>query len=163
VIGAGVIGMELAQSMQRIGTPTTVLGRSGKMRPKEDEDMADVVKQQMIEDGVTFRLQVNDYQKIELTGNVLANGYPEMKITLVENGDEVPKTIICDAVLVAAGRCPNVTGMDLETAKIEYDTKAGLTVNDKLQTSNPRVYGVGDCCSKFKFTHAADFMARAVI
>jgi pyruvate/2-oxoglutarate dehydrogenase complex dihydrolipoamide dehydrogenase (E3) component len=53
--------------------------------------------------------------------------------------------------------------MDLELGKIEFDTKKGLIVNDKLQTTNPRVFGVGDCCSEFKFTHAADFMARAVI
>jgi pyruvate/2-oxoglutarate dehydrogenase complex dihydrolipoamide dehydrogenase (E3) component len=66
--------------------------------------------------------------------------------------------------LVAAGRAPNVTGLNLEAAKVQYDVKKGLTVNDKLQSpTNPRVYGVGDVCSKFKFTHAADFMARAVI
>jgi pyruvate/2-oxoglutarate dehydrogenase complex dihydrolipoamide dehydrogenase (E3) component len=53
--------------------------------------------------------------------------------------------------------------MDLELAKVEYDTSKGLLVNDKLQTTNPRIYGVGDCCSEFKFTHAADFMARTVI
>jgi pyruvate/2-oxoglutarate dehydrogenase complex dihydrolipoamide dehydrogenase (E3) component len=162
-MGAGVIGMELAQSMQRLGTPTTVLGRSGKVLPKEDEDMAEIVKKQLIADGVTFRLSVVEYTKIELTGNVLENGYPEMKITLMEKGEADSTSIICDAVLVAAGRRPNVTGMDLENAKVEYCTKAGLIVNDKLQTTNPRVYGVGDCCSKFKFTHAADFMARAVI
>jgi pyruvate/2-oxoglutarate dehydrogenase complex dihydrolipoamide dehydrogenase (E3) component len=147
--------------MQRLGTPTTVLGRSGKVLPKEDEDMSEIVKQQMIEDGVTFRLDISEYQKIELTGEMLENGYPEMKITLLEKGQ--PTTIICDALLVSAGRRPNVTGMDLEKAKVEYDSKKGLIVNDKLQTTNSRIYGVGDCCSEFKFTHAADFMARAVI
>lgn len=163
VIGAGVIGLELAQSMERLGTPTTVLGRSGKVLPREDEDMANIVKEQMVEDGVTFRLSVVQYKSIELTGKILENGHPEMMMTIIEKGESDPQTILCDAVLIAAGRRPNVTGMDLELAKVEYDTKAGLTVNDKLQTTNPRIYGVGDCCSKFKFTHAADFMARAVI
>jgi pyruvate/2-oxoglutarate dehydrogenase complex dihydrolipoamide dehydrogenase (E3) component len=163
VIGAGVIGMELAQSMQRLGTPVTVLGRSGKVLPKEDEDMAQIVKNQMIKDGVTFRLNVTKYVDIELTGNVLDSGHPEMKMTVMEKGADKPTELICDALLIAAGRRPNVTGIDLEAAKVEYDTKAGLVVNDNLRTTNPRIYGVGDCCSKFKFTHAADFMAQTVI
>ncbi len=71
VIGAGVIGLELAQSMQRLGTPTTVLGRSGKVLPREDEDMANIVKEQMVEDGVTFRLSVVTYKSIELTGKIM--------------------------------------------------------------------------------------------
>eukprot|EP00536_Pseudo-nitzschia_multiseries_P002632 jgi/Psemu1/317943/estExt_fgenesh1_pm.C_350017 len=164
VIGPGVIGMELAQAMQRLGTQVTIFGRSGRVLPKEEEDMADVVKQQMIKDGVSFSLSVTEYKGIELNGNVLDNGYPEMKMTVVEKGSrEIETTYEFDALLVAAGRRPNVTGMDLELAKVEYDTKKGLIVNDKLQTTNPRIYGVGDCCSQFKFTHAADFMARTVI
>ena len=163
VIGAGVIGMELAQSMQRLGTPTTVLGRSGRVLPKEDEDMAQIVYDQMVKDGVTFKLSVAKYQNIELTGKVLENGYPEMKLTILEKGTDKPTEFICDALLIAAGRRPNVTGMNLELAKVEYDTKIGLVVNDNLRTTNPRIFGVGDCCSKFKFTHAADFMAQTVI
>jgi pyruvate/2-oxoglutarate dehydrogenase complex dihydrolipoamide dehydrogenase (E3) component len=163
VIGAGVIGMELAQSMQRLGTQVTVLGRSGKVLPKEDQDMAELVKQQMMKDGVTFRLSVAKYKEIKLTGKVLKNGYPEMEMTIVEKGETDETKVVFDAILIAAGRRPNVTGMDLELAKVEYDTKKGLIVSDKLQTTNPRVFGVGDCCSEFKFTHAADFMARTVI
>lgn len=164
VIGAGVIGLELAQAMQRLGSEVTVFGRSGKVLPKEDEDMAAIVKEQMIKDGVKFALDVKEYKAIELNGAVLENGYPEMKMTVIEKGsDSTKKTYEFDALLVAAGRRPNVTGMDLELANVEYDTQRGLIVNDKLQTTNPRVFGVGDCCSQFKFTHAADFMARTVI
>jgi len=161
VIGAGVIGLELAQAMQRLGTEVTVFGRSGKVLPKEDEDMSAIVKQQMIKDGISFSLAVSNYKKIETNGNVLDNGYPELKMTVVIDGFE--HIYEFDALLVAAGRRPNVTGMDLELAKVEYDTNKGLIVNDKLQTTNPRIFGVGDCCSQFKFTHAADFMARTVI
>lgn len=163
VVGAGVIGMELAQSMQRLGTQVTVMGRSGKVLPKEDQDMAELVKQQMMRDGVTFSLSVAEYKGIKLTGKVLENSYPEMEMTIVEKGKPVETKVLFDALLIAAGRRPNVTGMDLELAKVEYDTKKGLIVNDKLQTTNARIFGVGDCCSEFKFTHAADFMARTVI
>jgi pyruvate/2-oxoglutarate dehydrogenase complex dihydrolipoamide dehydrogenase (E3) component len=150
--------------MQRLGTRTTVLGRSGRVLPREDEDMANIVKQQLIKDGVTFLLSVETYQGIVLTGKLSESGLPEMKITLTEKGSTgSPAELYCDAVLVAAGRRPNVTGMDLELAKVEYDTKYGLIVNDKLQTTNSRIYGVGDCAQQYKFTHAADFTARAVI
>jgi len=161
-IGAGVIGMELSQALQRLGTNVTILGRSGKVLPKEDEDMAQVVKQQMIDDGVTFKLSIKEYIMLELTGNTSESGLPEMAMTLLEKGATDPITLICDAVLVAAGRRANVTGMDLGKANVDY-TPEGLTVNDKLQTTNSKIFGVGDVCSKFKFTHAADFMARAVV
>jgi pyruvate/2-oxoglutarate dehydrogenase complex dihydrolipoamide dehydrogenase (E3) component len=163
VVGAGVIGLEMAQAMQRLGVPTTVLGRSGQILNKEDPDMALVVKEQMIADGVDFRLDVTEYHKVELTGTVLENGHPEMKVTIQEKGSDSLTELVCDAFLIAAGRRPNVTGMDLELAKVQYDDQIGLVVNDKLQTTNHRIYGVGDCCSQYKFTHAADFMARAVI
>lgn len=162
VVGAGVIGLEMAQSLQRLGVPTTVLGRSGGILPKEDEDLALIVKEQMEKDGVTFRLNVKEYSKIELTGRVLDNGYPEMKMSLVDK-DGTAYELVCDALLIATGRRPNVTGMDLELAKVEYDDKKGIVVNDRLQTTNSRIYSCGDCCSEYKFTHAADFMARAVI
>lgn len=161
-IGAGVIGMELSQAMQRLGTKVTVLGRSGKVLPKEDQDMAEIVKQQMVEDGVDFKLSIKDYIKLELTGKTSESGLPEMSMTILEKGSTEPITLICDSVLVAAGRRANVTGMDLEKAEVEY-TPEGLVVNDRLQTTNSRIYGVGDVCSDFKFTHAADFMARAVV
>jgi len=162
VVGAGVIGLELAQSLQRLGSSVTVFARSGKILPKEDEDMALLVQKQMEDDGVTFRLSVQKYISIELTGNVdEENGLPEMKITITENGSNTD--LVCDALLIATGRRPNVTGMDLEKAKVKYDDKTGIIINDKFQTSNSRVFSAGDCCSQYKFTHAADFMARAVI
>lgn len=163
VIGAGVIGLEMAQAMQRLGTPTTVLGRSGRVLPKEDVDMAEIVKKSMIKDGVKFRLSVAKYVKVELTGDQSASGLPELQITLVEKNGTGSETIFCDALLVAAGRRPNVTGMDLELAKVEYDTKKGLVVNDKLQTTNKRVFGVGDCAQQYKFTHAADAVCLAAV
>jgi pyruvate/2-oxoglutarate dehydrogenase complex dihydrolipoamide dehydrogenase (E3) component len=89
-----------------------------------------------------------------------------MKLTVEEtSGDrKVITELFCDTLLIALGRNPNVTGLGLELAKVAYDKDKGLLVNDKLQTTNSRIYGVGDCCNnQYKFTHAADFMARAVI
>ena len=163
VIGPGVIGMEMAQSMQRLGTQVTVLGRSGRVLPKEDEDHASMVQNQLEKDGVEFRLSVTEYLSVELTGN-LVDGLPEMSFKIKERGGDSVTELIVDAILVATGRQPNVSGMELETANVEYDARKGILVNDKLQTTNPKIYSAGDCCSTaFKFTHAADFMARVVI
>ena len=68
-----------------------------------------------------------------------------------------------DAVLLGVGRAPNVDGLGLEAAGVEYDARQGVTVNDRLRTSNPNIYAAGDVCSAFKFTHAADAMARIVL
>eukprot|EP00172_Hildenbrandia_rubra_P002176 Plantae.Rhodophyta-Hildenbrandia_rubra.ctg2864.p1 GENE.Plantae.Rhodophyta-Hildenbrandia_rubra.ctg2864~~Plantae.Rhodophyta-Hildenbrandia_rubra.ctg2864.p1 ORF type:complete len:680 (-),score=129.13 Plantae.Rhodophyta-Hildenbrandia_rubra.ctg2864:2099-4138(-) len=161
VIGTGVIGMEIAQAMQRLGARATMFGRSGKVLPKEDGDLADVIKTTMEEDGVKFRLSVSKYVSVGLSGEVSDNGYPEIVMKTTEAGKS--ETYYFDGLLVAAGRKPNVTGMQLEKAGVDYDAKQGLIINDFLQTTNTRIYGVGDCCSKYKFTHAADAMARMVI
>ncbi|CAM9994676.1 unnamed protein product, partial [Hapterophycus canaliculatus] len=74
-----------------------------------------------------------------------------------------PQVFECEALLVATGRKPNVSNVGLEKAGIEFDPRDGVKVNDQLQTTNKAVYAVGDCCTKYQFTHAADFMARIVI
>jgi pyruvate/2-oxoglutarate dehydrogenase complex dihydrolipoamide dehydrogenase (E3) component len=71
--------------------------------------------------------------------------------------------ITVDRLLVSVGRAPNVEGMGLDAAGVQFDSRVGVTVNDRLQTTNPRIYAAGDICSPYKFTHAADFMARIVI
>ena len=155
VIGPGVIGLEMAQAMQRLGTAVTVMGRSGRVLPKEDLDHSKIVQSQLEKDGVTFKLSVKEYVSIELTGKVLDNGLPEMSFKIQEevNGEKMIKEMLIDAVLIATGRRPNVTGMYLEDAGVEYDSRIGIKVNDKLQTTNSKIFSAGDCCSTFKFTH----------
>ncbi|MFV1966428.1 MAG: FAD-dependent oxidoreductase, partial [Pirellulaceae bacterium] len=67
-----------------------------------------------------------------------------------------------EKLLVAVGRAPNVENINLEAVGVDYDKK-GVNVNDRMQTTNPRIYAAGDICSPYQFTHAADFMARIVI
>src|SRR5262249_11518819 len=68
-----------------------------------------------------------------------------------------------DEILVGVGRSPNVEGLNLEAAGVAYDPKNGVQVNDRLATTNARIYAAGDICSRFKFTHAADALARIAI
>lgn len=153
VIGTGVIGLELAQSMARFGSQVTVFGRSGKILEKEDRDAVEIVQHQLVEDGIDFKLKCV-YEKIEnsSTGSILIN---------VTN-DGVQEVIEVDELLVATGRTPNVKNLNLEGAGVDYDKK-GVKVNDLLQTSTKHIFAVGDCCTQYKFTHVADFMARLVI
>ena len=76
--------------------------------------------------------------------------------------DGTSREIECDAILVSVGRRPNLEGLELDSAGVEY-TSQGVVVDNRLRTTNPRVYAAGDVCSRYKFTHAADAMARIVI
>ena len=65
--------------------------------------------------------------------------------------------LVVDQLLIAVGRAPNVENLGLEKAGVEFDARRGVAVDDRFRTSNPRIYAAGDVCSKYKFTHAADF------
>ncbi len=155
VIGAGPIGMELAQAFQRLGSQVTVFSRDAKILPKEDPDAAQIVEESLRRDGVTFAFNVK-YKGVESRG-----GKPPVSVVVEDPDGE--HTLEFDALLVATGRKPNVTGLGLEEAGIEYDERMGVKVSDRMQTTNPNVYAVGDVASKYQFTHMSDFGARLVI
>jgi pyruvate/2-oxoglutarate dehydrogenase complex dihydrolipoamide dehydrogenase (E3) component len=155
VIGAGPIGLELAQAFQRFGSQVTVFSRSDKILPKEDPDAAKIVEDSLRQDGVTFAFHTV-YKGVESQG-----GKPPVTIFLEDGNGE--RRLEFDALLVAAGRKPAVRGLGLEEAGVAYDERMGVTVNDRLQTTNPDVYAVGDVANKYQFTHMADFGARLVI
>ncbi len=85
-----------------------------------------------------------------------------MKTVFVRQGAETIE-IAADEILVAAGRTPNVEGLNLEVVGVQFDRAKGVVVDDRLRTTNSRIFAAGDVCSPYKFTHAADFMARIVI
>ena len=155
VIGAGPIGLELAQAFQRFGSQVTVFSRSDKILPKEDPDAAKIVENSLRHDGVNFSYNVN-YKGVESQG-----GKPPITMFIEDNKGEY--SLEFDALLVATGRKPTVKGLGLEDAGIEYDERMGVKVNDRMQTTNPDVYAVGDVASKYQFTHMSDFGARLVI
>ena len=155
VIGAGPIGLELAQAFQRFGSQVTVFSRSDKILPKEDPDAAKIVENSLRSDGVTFAYNVK-FKGVESRGG-------KAPVTMVIEDDKGERTLEFDALLVSTGRKPTVKGLGLEDAGIEYDERLGVTVNDRMQTTNPNVYAVGDVASKYQFTHMSDFGARLVI
>ena len=153
VIGGGPIGCELAQAFARFGSQVTQIEKSNHILPREDEDAALLVQASMRRDGVNILTQTKTIS-LEQQGS-------EKIVRVDREGKE--ECFTCDAVLAGIGRTPNVNDMGLETAGVEFDPRLGIDVNDQLQTSNPNIYAAGDVASKYKFTHAADFMARLVL
>ena len=152
VIGGGPIGCEMAQTFARFGSRVTLFDMAPHVLIREDADAAEVVQQQLIADGVELQLGAA-VQRVERTQNA--------RLVHFET-DGAPGSVEIDALLVAVGRAPNTEGIGLEAAGVEFD-KFGVTVDDKLHTSNPKIFAVGDVASKFKFTHMADALARIAI
>jgi pyruvate/2-oxoglutarate dehydrogenase complex dihydrolipoamide dehydrogenase (E3) component len=152
VIGAGPIGCELAQSFARFGSQVHLIETTHGIMPKEDRDAADIVEQQMLRDGVKLLCCGKDL-KVQKTE-------AGKRLTVDSHGQQYDVTV--DEILVGVGRTPNVEGIGLEAVGIEHD-KNGIKVNERLQTTNPRIFAAGDICSRYKFTHAADAMAQIVI
>jgi pyruvate/2-oxoglutarate dehydrogenase complex dihydrolipoamide dehydrogenase (E3) component len=152
VIGAGPIGCELAQSFARFGSQVYLIEAAHGIMPNEDRDAAEIVEQQMVRDGVKV-LCCGKHLHVERTES-------GKRLTVGSHGSQYDVTV--DEILVGVGRTPNVEGIGLEAAGVDYD-KNGITVNTRLQTTNPKIFAAGDVCSRYKFTHAADAMAQIVI
>ena len=152
VIGAGPIGCELSQAMARLGSRVSLFEMTGHILPREDADAAAVVQQRMLSDGVDLQLGVS-VQRVEQQGD-------EIIVTYDAGGDA--HQLAFDELLVAVGRAPNVDGLGLEEAGVAYE-RGGVIVDDRLRTTNKKVFACGDVASSFKFTHTADAQARIVI
>ncbi len=152
VIGGGPIGCELAQAFARLGSRVTLLHNKGHLLDREDADAAAIVQASLRRDGVELILGV------KLEGATRSSGGKSIRHSGASAG-----TVECDAILVSTGRQPNVENLGLEAAGVRFDLRKGVEVDDRLRTSQPRIFACGDVCSGLKFTHAADFMARTVI
>lgn len=113
VIGTGAIGIELAQAFQRLGTQVVVFGRSGRILGKEDEDLSNIIHEKLEREGVSFRLKAI-YDEVRKEDG---------KIRMDMMNDGVRESFLFDAILVAAGRTPNVSGLNLDAARVKYDTQ----------------------------------------
>jgi pyruvate/2-oxoglutarate dehydrogenase complex dihydrolipoamide dehydrogenase (E3) component len=152
IIGAGPVGCEMAQSFARFGSEVYLVEAEHGILPREDRDAAEIVRAAIQRDGVKLLCCGKDLK--------LARDPAGIRLQVASHGEGYD--VLVDQLLIAVGRAPNVEGLGLETAGVAFDRK-GVQVNDRLQTTNPRIYACGDICSPYQFTHAADFMARIVI
>lgn len=151
IVGGGPIGMEMAQAHRRLGSKVTVL-EGFKAMGKDDPELAQVVLDAVRGEGVDIR----EGAMVERVDGTAGNIAVTIK---TESGSE---TVNGSHILIAAGRKPNVDGLNLEAAGINYD-KRGIKVNDSLVTSNSKVYAIGDVIGGLQFTHVANYHAGIVI
>lgn len=152
VLGAGPIGAEMAQAFARFGSEVSLVDMADRVLPREDPDASAVVAEALVRDGVDLVLGAKVLRFERRDG---------ARVVVVDRG-QGEEALAGDGILLALGRRPNLEGLDPDAAGVAH-TKAGITVDDHLHTSNPRIYAAGDVASRFQFTHAADAMARIVI
>jgi len=152
VIGAGPVGCELAQAFARFGSQVHLIEARHGILPHEDHDAAQILAHQLNTDGVAL---LCCSQALEVVTT------PEGKRLTGQSHGRAYELMV-DEILVGAGRAPNVEGLGLESADVAFDAQ-GVSVNSRLQTSNPKIFSAGDVCSRYKFTHAADAMAQIVV
>jgi pyruvate/2-oxoglutarate dehydrogenase complex dihydrolipoamide dehydrogenase (E3) component len=153
IMGGGPLGCEFAQALQRLGCQVTLLHKYDQLMNREDADAAQLVQEVFIREGIHLILAAKPLQVLKTEGG---------KLVRYESGGQ-PGEIEVDEILAGAGRAPNVENLGLEEAGVRYDKREGVVVNDRLQTTNRRIYAAGDVCLKYKFTHLADATARIVI
>ena len=153
IIGAGVIGMEFASILSRFGAKVSVIEYLKECLPVIDKDIAKRVRKQIEKlQGVTFYMD----------SAVKAINDNEVVFVSNKNGKETRLECPACPVLIATGRKPNIEGLNLEAAGVEYSPK-GITVNDNMLTSVPHIYAIGDVTGRQMLAHAATFMGfRAV-
>ncbi len=151
VLGGGPIGCELAQAHRRLGCEVTVVER-GRLLPRDDPDMAQVVSQRFREEGIT----------VVEGGVVTSAAEADGSIRLTVRDDQGTREVTGTHLLVAAGRRANVEDLNLEAAGIRRHRR-GIEVDGGLRTSNRRVYAIGDVIGRLQFTHIAGYHAGIVV
>lgn len=148
IIGAGPIGCELGQAFSRLGSEVTIISSRDHILPKEDPEAAMVVQQQFEEEGIQI-LQKSRAEAVEIAQDK----------KLIKSGNN---SVIVDEILVSSGRAPNVESLNLQAAGVVVG-KGGIKVNEKLQTTNSRIYACGDVIGGYQFTHVAGYEAVVVL
>lgn len=153
VLGAGPIGVELAQAFRRLGSEVSVIGTAPQILPREDADMAQVVQDRLIAEGIDLRLGCSVRRVMEIHGNAAVS---------IKTRDERVLQIHGSHLLVAVGRAPNVEDLGLEAAGVALE-HGRPKVDARLRTTNRRIYACGDLAGPYLFTHMAEYQAGVVL
>ena len=152
VVGGGPIGCELAQAFRQLGADVTIL-EMFKIMPKDDPELVRVVRNRLLADGVVV------HEGVEV---VRAGGTKAAPEIIVKDADGREHTVKGSHVLISAGRRPNVAGLGLEHAGVDFSPR-GIPVDARLRTTNKRIFAIGDVAGGYQFTHVAGYHAGIVI
>jgi pyruvate/2-oxoglutarate dehydrogenase complex dihydrolipoamide dehydrogenase (E3) component len=146
IIGGGYIGLEFAQAMRRFGSRVTILERNARLAHREDPDVSESLHELCYDEGIEIALNA----RITL---VEGKSGTAVKVHFDEKSGE--KILAGTHLLVASGRTPNTQGIGLELAGVELTERGHVKVNERLETTAPDVWAVGDCAGSPHFTHIA--------
>lgn len=147
VLGGGPVGVELAQAFARLGSAVTVLTRAARLLPRQDAELAAVLAERFVAEGIDVRTGTSVTAVRRDGEDVVLSGDAELRV---------------DQVLVAVGRRPNVAGLDLERAGVEYGPD-GVRVDDRLRTTVPHILAAGDVVGGPAYTHYAGYQAAHAV
>ncbi len=153
VLGGGPIALELAQAFARLGSAVTVVTRSGRLLSRDDTELAARLGERLVAEGVRFLTAPRWLE-------VRRRGAERVLVHETERGGAAEA--VADALLVATGRAPNVEGLGLEAAGVDFDPE-GIRVDARQRTRRRHIYAVGDVCGPYRFTHMAEHQAGVVI
>jgi pyruvate/2-oxoglutarate dehydrogenase complex dihydrolipoamide dehydrogenase (E3) component len=146
VLGGGYVGLEMAQAFRRFGSRVTVIESGPQLIGREDPDVVDTMRQILSEEGIRLLVSAETLDVRGRSGN---------EVTLTVRTPSGEETIRGSDILVAAGRIPNTAGIGLEKAGVELDARGYIRVNDRLETTAPDVWALGEGAGSPQFTHAS--------
>ena len=146
VLGGGYVGLELAQAYRRFGSRVTVIETGPQILKREDPDIGEAIHSILSEEGIRFELSAEP---------VAVHGRSGESVGLMARVPAGMQTIEASDMLVAIGRTPNTAGIGLEAAGVRLDAHGFIRVNERLETTAPDVWAVGDCAGSPHFTHVS--------
>jgi pyruvate/2-oxoglutarate dehydrogenase complex dihydrolipoamide dehydrogenase (E3) component len=154
VLGAGPIGIEMAQAFRRLGSEVVVLDAADHILPRDDAELADMLREHLTGEGIRFLLR-SPVEKIEHYGAAI-------RATFRRDSSPAPETAEGDALLVAAGRRPNLEGLALEAAGVQAG-RGGIAVDRHCRTTVENIFACGDVTGLYQFTHMSEHMAKVAV
>jgi pyruvate/2-oxoglutarate dehydrogenase complex dihydrolipoamide dehydrogenase (E3) component len=154
VLGGGYVGLELSQALRRLGSRVTLIERSPQLISNEDADVSQAVLQLFQDEGIDVLLGTHVLSVDGLSGEHVS--------VRLKTGNGT-RTVEGTDILVAIGRTPNTDGIGLEKAGIEVTEKGHIRVNDRLETTAPNVWAMGECAGSPYFTHVAEDDANIIL
>jgi pyruvate/2-oxoglutarate dehydrogenase complex dihydrolipoamide dehydrogenase (E3) component len=147
VLGGGYVGLELGQALRRLGSRVTLISRDTRLASNEDADVSEAVLQLFRDEGTDVLLG---------TQVLSVNGLSGDRVSLQLQSGKEARTVDGTDILVAVGRTPNTRGIGLDKAGIDVTDKGHIRVNDRLETTAPNVWAMGECAGSPYFTHVSE-------
>jgi pyruvate/2-oxoglutarate dehydrogenase complex dihydrolipoamide dehydrogenase (E3) component len=144
VVGGGYVGIELSQAMRRFGSNVSVLDANDRLLPREDDEVCDALRRLLQDEGIEVVLNVHPTRISGRSGETV-------QVMVDQHGAK--KTFAGTHLLVAAGRTPNTEGLGLKAAGVELTDRSYIKVNERLQTTSPGVWAIGEAAGSPQFTH----------